>query len=713
MNERQIVMSAHAENVLKWREGFVKLDENRFFEIMKMYLGEIKTPYNKQKLIERLESFFRNKENLTAIKSFLSKEEIEIICAIVFIPDATEDKLVSFFDGTFTYSFIYETLENLEERLVVYRICKDSGFRIVPTVYKLNPHLEDALYDLIDIKQLLSKIEYKKIAEETAVISPEFIICFIAYVSENPNLAKQDGSLKKYTLENAEQYFGSNVNRIKVLYSSFLNLGIFKDGSRGVEIDWNKLDKFSELTFVEQTAYIVASSQGHFSRDSLRLQAQIFIDTLRNLEKESFTREIFLRTGFLVSSRPRDVEETKPVGESRFSRIIKEARSRFSESENETGSNIGTSGGIDRMYEAARVLGLIIKNGISHEKKDVYRVSDIFELDLKDDSQLKGMINIEAGMEVTLMPGYSLKCSIPLIKFLSLKRFDTVCTFSISRKSVMNGFDSGLDSKKLIELLKERTAYKVPEILEVQIEDWSKYYSAASFYKGFVLKLDGKAALAAEHNKVLAPHIHTVIAPGVFLLDVSNDEEAIALLKESSLDFVGRIKTADEEIISSDFMKLNSNGRVINDATGFDEPKEIIEKEDSAKIEKKLLSALDKLSLDEEQKESLEMRIAHKVIVNESQLDTSILRLERVNASGMDFSGKIYVIEQAYKNHELVEMHFGNDDVIVRGYPVGIQPRKDNDTTVHVHLEKENTVREYSVGKAKSVKRIRKSIYGK
>ena len=58
MNVREPVMSEHARKVLAWRESFLKMEENRFFEIMRMYLGEIKTPYNKQKLIMNLEGFF-------------------------------------------------------------------------------------------------------------------------------------------------------------------------------------------------------------------------------------------------------------------------------------------------------------------------------------------------------------------------------------------------------------------------------------------------------------------------------------------------------------------------------------------------------------------------------------------------------------------------------------------------------------------------------
>ena len=715
MMVREQSLSEHAKNVLSWRESFVRLEEDRFFEIMRMYLGEIKTPYNKQKLIENLEGFLRNRENQTTIKSFLSEQELEVICAIIFIPDATEDRLVSFFDETYSYPFLYEILENLEERLIVYRKYKNDGFKNVPSVYKLNPHLESALCDLISIKRLLPQIKFSKAESDVSLINPEFLFCFLSYAVEYPNMAKQDGTLKKYTMENASEYFGKDSEKLQVLYKAFLNLGIFKDNGKVINIDWAKLKKFAELSFTEQVSYIVVSSQGHYSRNALWNQAQVFIDTLKNLDKSFFTRELFLRTAFLASTLP---HEEKEEGDSRFARILREGRQKIAGeglSGDSTGFNMTAAGAADRMFEAARTLGVVLKAGVTEEKesKDVYKVSDIFDLKFKDSSRLNEMLSIETAMQVSVMPGFELKEFVDIIKFLTLKRFDTVSTFAITKKGIMNGFDTGLDSQKITELLKERTLYDVPESLVLQIEDWGKSYSSASFYRGFVLKLDGKAALLAEHNSVLSEHIHTVIAPGVYLLDVESDEEALAILKESPLDFIGRVKTAASENQSADFGKLNLKGKMLNDKTGLENPKEAVEVRDVKGIEDKLYKALNNLELDEQQRESLELRIEHKVIINASQLNTGILRLERVNASGMDFSGKIYVIEQAYKNHELIEMKFGNDDIIVRGYPVGIQPRKDNDTTVHIHMEKENVVREYSIGKAKSVRRIRSSIYGK
>ena len=50
----------HVQKVLLWRENFAIMSDSIFFELMRMYLGEIKTPFNKQKLIETIADMVKN-----------------------------------------------------------------------------------------------------------------------------------------------------------------------------------------------------------------------------------------------------------------------------------------------------------------------------------------------------------------------------------------------------------------------------------------------------------------------------------------------------------------------------------------------------------------------------------------------------------------------------------------------------------------------------
>ncbi|MGN0731206.1 MAG: helicase-associated domain-containing protein [Treponema sp.] len=716
MIENKPRLSEHAKRVMLWRESFLFLEENHFFEIMKMYLGEIKTPYNKQKLITNLEGFLHKKENLVAIKSFLSDDELEIISAVVFIPDVTEEKLSSFFKNTFTYSFLYEKLLNLEERLILFKTKNENSSQGDSFVIKFNPLLEDTFFDLININRLLPQIEFTKTEKPSARITPELISCFISYILENPNIAKHDGTLKKHSLQNIPVVFGDEVKKIEILYKAFLNLGILKETGHGAEVDWSKFSDFLNLSFAEQTVYITISSCSHLSRESLRLHSQIFVDTVKNLSDRVFTLDLFLRTGFLVSAASFDSSSESSFKISRFAKIIQEGRLRLSEHNNDP-VTVSTSGALERMFEAAVSLGIIYISGMTEDGGKssgiVYSVSDFLSAPEQCSENLSGMLRIDSSLAVSLMPGFALRDIVPLSKFMSLKKYDKVSEFLISRQSIMRGFDLGLSAKEILQILTERTLYEIPETLKVQIEEWNSSYSSASFYKGFVLKVDGKAALAAQHNSVLSPYIHTVIAPGIFLLDVNDDAEAVSLIKKSGLDFIGKIKSVKEENRTAGFFNLKLNGKKNFGCSGFETPSEIIPKKDSAEIEKELFLKLEQMELDESQKENLELRIEHKVIVNPAQLNSSILRLEKSNANAMDYAGKIYVFEQALANEEKIELRFAKDgkkELSVFGKPVGIRKQSD-DVFVQLLLVPENVVKEFSLGKAQFIKRIKKTIY--
>ena len=64
---------------------------------MRLYLGEIKTPYNKQRLVSQLASFIRRPENLQSILDLLDDFDIKILTAIDMIHYPSQQVLFDFF----------------------------------------------------------------------------------------------------------------------------------------------------------------------------------------------------------------------------------------------------------------------------------------------------------------------------------------------------------------------------------------------------------------------------------------------------------------------------------------------------------------------------------------------------------------------------------------------------------------------------------------
>lgn len=97
--------TSSVRDILCWREFLTAMDETGFFGLMRLYLGEIKTPYNKQKLIESLTSFLHKEENRRVLIKLLSREELMIIGAVLYIPFCTKEKAAAFFRRPFHLLF--------------------------------------------------------------------------------------------------------------------------------------------------------------------------------------------------------------------------------------------------------------------------------------------------------------------------------------------------------------------------------------------------------------------------------------------------------------------------------------------------------------------------------------------------------------------------------------------------------------------------------
>src|SRR5574344_304378 len=172
----------HVQKIIDWRESFATLPDNHFFELIRMYLGEVHTPYNKQKLIEELGSFLRKKENRKTLVALLSDSDLQIISAVKCIPLATQEKLASFFSTTFTFAALYDHLLNLLDRLI---LCRHADKKAHQTIIDVNPMLDDVLEPFMSRSVLLAenaskKTEHKK--NTVMPLSPALLSAFVSYL---------------------------------------------------------------------------------------------------------------------------------------------------------------------------------------------------------------------------------------------------------------------------------------------------------------------------------------------------------------------------------------------------------------------------------------------------------------------------------------------------------------------------------------------------
>ena len=105
---------------------------------------------------------------------------------------------------------------NLEERLLIFRFKdKDTG----KILFKINPLLEQNLKPYLTKEKIISySIEYdQEDIVKSNGLTPEFLAGFIAFVLENPDLLRADGTFKKKV----------DV-QLKEIFPTYQNLDFFK-----------------------------------------------------------------------------------------------------------------------------------------------------------------------------------------------------------------------------------------------------------------------------------------------------------------------------------------------------------------------------------------------------------------------------------------------------------------------------------------------------
>ena len=336
------VITPKVQRIIDWRESMSVMDEEMFFDIMRMYLGELKTPYNKQKLIEGLSSFLRKKENRDTLVSLLGSGDLKILTLVKNIRDCTAKKILTFIEGKVQnprfLNDLNEHLINLQERLILYSFTdKDSGTKEL----RINPMLEDDLLPLLQteilfeqsgqelnagqdlqVNTLQEKSQQPLLPQSACSLSPQFLASFCSFAISHPDLCKNDGSLKKHSLTEMQEVFeGLGKSCLEKLTAAFMNLSIFCALEKGISVDLDRLENFAAMEEKAQYFYLVTASVAHFPRKTMQMNAQIFFCTLYAIPASGCTL-VQLTQLFLL-------EKEKVSGEtsSRFGRILSSAAS--------------------------------------------------------------------------------------------------------------------------------------------------------------------------------------------------------------------------------------------------------------------------------------------------------------------------------------------------------------------------------------------------
>ena len=703
---KQPTVNPKAQRIIRWRETLSTMNDDRFFEIMRIYLGEIKLPYNKDTLIEQLSSIFRKEQNKETILTYLSEFDIKLITAISSVKNCTQEKLTDFFKSEYSISQIYSEILNLTERLIIYTYFDSE---IQKNVIALNPLLEETLSSVMNIRILLPEpVPAEHNFDSPFTMSPTFIAGFLSYIYENPSMCKNNASLKKRDMEKIEEIFPGKAKCIQFLLNAFINLGLVKLGEKDLTVDDAKFASFSNLSEIHQLAFLSVASAARLGRSGLQSQVQLLLDTIASIPQSGFSKSSALHSAFLISNKTEDITNTPVQG--RFSRLIETHRQT---SQDEYSGNM-----MDPIFDAALEFGLVNSTGKTERGENILIPGIVFQNQNNINQDKKGILNINAGTSIVILPGLSLKELLPLVQFMNIVSCNTVVEFEISRKSISRAFDKNLTTGDILAQLEKFSAYKIPQNLEMNIEEWHKSYSSAVLYKGYVLKVDEKTERIIENNPKIKPFINLKLAAGIFLLNIPSEMDVEEFISVSGIELMGSVKSAKNETDSVAFPLVRNGTNFLSGKNFSEVDYDFINanKLKTEELKKNLYRKLNQMELNPQQKEYLSTRIDRNIIITDNQLSPETVRLEILEADAMNYSGKCHLIDSAIKSEDLLEIVIPNEENpskmdIFLTKPV-LLTKQASDSILKVQMQ--NSPEEthiFSVSRINHLKIIRTSVF--
>ncbi|MDR1505597.1 MAG: hypothetical protein LBI67_00695 [Treponema sp.] len=694
-----------------WQSALMTLPDTAFFELMRSVLGNIKTPFNKQRLLGDLSAFLARPGIQETITAFLDDGDRRIIAAIATLGEPVSGELESFFSGEYSYADLHSILLNLEERLVVYRFREDGLFRIA-----LNPRLEPVLAPIA--------------AGRSVLFSP---------VPETEEPASSGGGEKSGPLDGRSlaalfSFFLSGKSRKKIfdecgklfpdldidtIAGGLVSLGILEQDDDRYKVDGKRLSAFKDLSPLCRLEYLAAGAALYLqSLAPNPLPGYVHRSLLKNTVR--LIHRLFTLIG--TPSSPARLYR-KPVLV-KCSEVLRR----------EEAGSWGLTGELPQtkvIIKALQAAGLVIPSG--DYAAAVWPDGETPPPGTPAVSAGR-VIAMDSPFSFVLYPGISFADALDLSLFCTIEETGTAIRFSISRASVVQGFNRGLGAGFLWALLEKCSGGRAGDALKWNLEDWEKRYREVALYRGVVLTLGGERMYLAE-NGPLAKNVRKVLAPGVFLLDVSSREEAAEVLRAAGVDILaepaGEIHAAGGQ--DAVFPETQSeagrqdasagapgsfffSGKTESDGPGTAGAAAPYNGEKAERLKEKFRAYLesDGCRCSREERTELSARIERRLVVSESQLQDISIRYEKLEARSLDYAGKTAIAKQAIVQGSLLEVNWpsGGAGEKVLGTPETLEKKAGEMVLVLRPRDGRTENVRIPLGQISLLRRIKKSIFG-
>ncbi|GHV79396.1 helicase [Spirochaetia bacterium] len=690
-----------------WKSALLTLPDTSYFELMRSVFGNVKTPFNKQRLAEDLAAILSKKETQETIAGYIDETDARVIAAIATLEEPAPGELETFFAGEFSYAELHGILLNLEERLILYRYLDKEvrGPRLnSPPVRRLslNPLLEPILAPIIADKGSLFPSWPLDVsgAAPGAALDDRILAAIFAFIAGGTDFFKTEGGIRKKVLDDGKLLFPGL--DLEAIIGGLLAVGLLRQEDEGLAIEESKLRHFKDLSFTARREYAAAGIiQGpalegpppllQYGRSRLLAPVRFIHTFLSVLRMDRQYPRATLR-------RIADTLERDGIGQAGFRAAP---------------YGVAEADVFDTMLEALQTVGLLGSAGETNDRYFRYPPA------LSNPGSGAGgpVIAMDTAFSCILYPEISFEDALGLAVFCVVRETGTAVRFELTRESVVRGFDRGIKADAMLSLLDRLSLNQVEQNLRWTVKDWETRYTGVSLYQGLVLTLAEDRRYLAEAEPV-ASLITRTVAPGVYILSANEKAGVVQALHKAGIDIIAQPSTVKEPFSAERRSPYPSPESALPYPAQnlFPDTSDLPSRngEKAEQYKERFRASLGKLSLTKGERDELAARIERRLILNESQLVGVSVRYEKLEARGLDYVGKTVIAKQAIASKQLIEITWSNPDGEVNrviGKPEALE-KSGSETLLVLNPVPPNEVIRLPLGKIGLLRRIKQSIFG-
>jgi hypothetical protein len=708
MNESSVPKPTAAD----WSDALLMSGSEALLGAIRNYIGPVKTPYDKRDLVAKLEAFLRRAETQESLFSLLDQLDMKILGSSLLLGSVPEQALKELFVGELPLFELGVRIANLLDRLLLFRY-QVGGRRLIA----VNPFIEKDLRErTLDLANIFGQAPKMESSVPEAAIDAKAAVALFSFLFHSPLSTRKGGGLTKRAAERFASLFpelaageGDRPGELARALSAAGILPAGDDEERGPD-----RDAFARMLaeWGEDVPYYLAAC--------LAMEGgQTFGGS-----GAGAAHPLALVLAGALESMPGDVVMSRPAV-ARWLRIAAR-RARFASDPSVA-------------LAALEALGIVQPRG------------DALAFALPRPSEAGaaprgGVLVAEGSHALHLMPEASLEDRLFVGCVARPVSIGKVWSFEVERDTVRRAFAAGYSAAEMKSRFESMTGTGLPQSFAFSLSAWEEEYRSLRLYRGFVLVADERQRPVIERSASLGKIVAEKLAPGVYFLSAATAEEAAAALGAAGLDsppitqasarrsYVGEAQSlAQPTGPSAVAALLRSPGRLSGAPGGagpaarirIDALRDLVgmgggavgagARLDPEPRLAQLRAALAASTRGEDDRRELADRIERRLVITERQIAQADPHPERLEAGGLDYLGKVRVVERALRSSgdrlEVLYRLPGAEPVRALLRPVRLDKNEKGLVLEAEDLGTGGPAR-VPLGAVSTVKRLRASLFG-